>query len=255
VLLNLLNNAIKFTNKGNVLLSIKIVQLKKSEVTMMISVKDSGIGISKNKIETIFNQFEQADASTTRKFGGTGLGLAISKSIVTLMGSELKVKSKLKEGSEFSFTLVLPISNTKLKNPSEFPADLIFNTDDKPINILICEDNKLNQKLISRLCTNMNLTVDVAENGAIGVDKVRQNHYALVLMDMQMPVLDGLEATRKIRELGYVDLPILALTANAFERDKQKCIDSGMNDFQTKPIKKLDLFLMIEKWLLITSEV
>jgi len=255
VLLNLLSNAIKFTNEGNILFTVKIIQLHANQVAVNFSVKDSGVGISEDKLDIIFEQFEQADVSVTREFGGIGLGLSISKSIVTLMGSRLHVASLFGKGSDFSFTLVLPISNNKPQESSGLIPNLIFDTDITPIRILICEDNIVNQNLLKRLCTKMKLTVDVAENGAIGVNKVQENQYALVLMDMQMPVLDGLAATRKIRDLGYANLPILALTANAFESDRRKCFDAGMNDFLPKPVKNAELFRLIERWLLVTNKV
>ncbi len=250
VLLNLGSNAVKFTQQGEVNISAAIVARSPHEVTLRLSVRDTGIGISVVDQGKLFQSFQQADTSTTRKYGGTGLGLMISRRLVELMGGELGVTSKPGRGSTFWFTVRLAISAAL---PLEVPAPSA--TDEANWNlagahVLLAEDNDLNQEVARDLLANAGLTVDVADNGAIAVEMVQRQDYALVLMDMQMPVMDGLAATRKIRALpGREHLPIIAVTANVLEDDRRRCADAGMNDYLAKPIEPAELLLILRRWL------
>ena len=237
ILINLLGNAIKFTEKGSVKLSLRI-----EDEQLIFVVEDTGIGISKERLQNIFEEFEQADTSTTRKFGGTGLGLAISKRLSQLLGGDLTVDSKLNEGSKFRLTLNLDrAQQTLIENIG--PA-LCFNHE----KILLCEDNKTNQLIASKVLRKMGLDVDVANNGKEGLDLYREGDYQLILMDMQMPIMDGLEAAKEIRKTDQ-SIPIIALTANVTIKDNELCKEVGMNAFLTKPLNTGLLSTELNKWL------
>ncbi|HIG54269.1 MAG TPA: response regulator [Candidatus Handelsmanbacteria bacterium] len=249
VLLNLIGNALKFTPEGTVTLILETVNIDTEEVTIKFRIKDTGIGIAEDKLGLVFEQFEQADTSTTRKFGGSGLGLSISRSIILLMGSRLHVSSRINIGSEFYFTAIFPIGDQEQQN-SNFNStqSLVFDHVETSIRALICEDNIVNQHLIKKMCENMGLIVTVANDGVEGVKYIHEGTFELVLMDMQMPNKDGIEATIDIRNAGYTTIPIIALTANAFATDRERCIDAGMNDFLTKPVTRQGLYDMISNW-------
>ncbi|MBI9018302.1 MAG: response regulator [Phycisphaerae bacterium] len=389
VLVNLMGNAAKFTSKGEIELEIKYLVTIKNEMELSISVRDTGIGIPKNRQQTVFEAFEQADGSTSRKFGGTGLGLAISQRIIMCMNSEIKLESQKGVGSNFYFTLKVPkscqsqtkthhvdisgkrvllanqnkktlliiskilgnanmnveIANSvkeaivrleKAKNTAE-PFDVLIcdlqmmelyhknynssirdrdglkdlpiialakstykgqknqatdldgyiakpvrrydiinmigsvlglSKDDPskhqnritkhsvneelkhPVRILLVEDDLINQQLGKKILSKAGYIVDIANNGQEAVEMVQRDNWDIVFMDMQMPVMDGLEATKKIRKAGYSDLPIVAMTANAFTRDRERCLESGMNDFLSKPINKNKVLGRIKKWVL-----
>ena len=237
ILINLLGNAIKFTHKGTVSLSVK-----ESEGQVHFIVKDDGIGIAEFRQGAIFQEFEQADSSTTREFGGTGLGLAISKKLSCLLGGDLTLKSEWQKGSEFTLSLNMEKSEApvieKVEKPFRFAGQ----------NILLCEDNRTNQVIATKILKKMGLEVDVASNGEEGVRLFKKNDYELIIMDMQMPVMDGLEATRQIR-LTNKQIPVLALTANVTVEDNDLCKEAGMNSFLTKPLNSKMLSSEIQKWL------
>lgn len=273
VLLNLAGNAVKFTEQGDV--RVKVSRLNKG---LRFEVIDTGIGISPAAREKLFSNFSQVDASTTRKFGGTGLGLVISKRLVEGMGGRIGVESTVGKGSQFWFELPLEettegaIENnlniqSSVVNQPENPASLepeklsepensapaietAVTADSLPSNLLLAEDNKVNQKLALALLQRLGYAVDLAENGTQAVEASGKKRYALILMDMQMPEMDGLEATRQIRAGGgvNVDTPIIALTANAMQSDNDACRAAGMNDFLTKPINRENLTLCLEHW-------
>lgn len=251
VLLNLINNSMKFTSEGYVKLKISILDTNGTDLSIEFRVEDTGIGIDKDSLKNIFDRFTQADASTTRKFGGTGLGLPICKGLVEIMGGEISVDSAKGMGSEFYFTLNLAKADDKIepKENDNFTDDGMESL--KAINILIAEDNKANQKLISFLLKKNNLNFKICENGKEVITELELNpNYTIILMDGQMPVLDGLEATKIIRESqrSYSNIPIIALTASALIGDRKKFIDAGMNDYLTKPINYKTLITTLIKY-------
>src|SRR5690606_38213217 len=217
VLTNLIGNAIKFTANGSVTVSLKLVKLKKENATVEFSVSDTGIGIAKEKINNVFNEYEQAETGITREFGGTGLGLAISKKLVEFLGGNIKLESTLGSGSTFSFEIPLKISDKSIIRDSWGAKEIKVNGL-KGIHLLLAEDNNVNVLVISKFLRNWELSFDVASNGKEALEKIQENNYDLVLMDWQMPVMNGYETTERVRALPdkkYQELPIIALTASA----------------------------------------
>lgn len=249
VLINLVGNALKFTEKGEVNVSVKLVGVLGNQCRVRFSVQDTGIGISETAQARLFEAFTQADGSTTRQFGGTGLGLSISKKIIELMHGKLQLASTLGEGSRFFFDIML----TKTDSPISIPSHATVNT---PVSVegkklLLVEDNKINQLVAGKLLEKFGYAYDIAENGIEAVDKASSNHYDAILMDCQMPVLDGFEATKRIRQSEQAKsahTPIIGLTANALEGDREKCLACGMDDFTTKPIKLEELASKLNYW-------
>lgn len=249
VLINLVGNALKFTEKGEVNVSVKLVGVLGNQCRVRFSVQDTGIGISATAQARLFEAFTQADGSTTRQFGGTGLGLSISKKIIELMHGKLQLASTLGEGSRFFFDIML----TKTDSPISIPSHATVNT---PVSVegkklLLVEDNKINQLVAGKLLEKFGYAYDIAENGIEAVDKASSNHYDAILMDCQMPVLDGFEATKRIRQSEQAKsahTPIIGLTANALEGDREKCLACGMDDFTTKPIKLEELASKLNYW-------
>ena len=232
---NLINNAIKFTKEGGITLYAKCLNDR-----LVFSVIDTGIGIPKEKQGSIFQEFNQADSSTSRNFGGTGLGLNITKDLIELFGGEITILSEEGKGSEFQFWIPLQISHSKADTEEMTPLP---QTESLPteLSILLAEDNPINQKVICKFLEKMGLDdYKVVSDGKKAVDSVQVNHYDLILMDVNMPEMDGLEATRAIRKFNIPQPVIIALTANAFESEKQKCLRAGMNDFLAKPISMSD---------------
>ncbi len=249
VLLNLTSNAIKFTSQGEIRLEVIVLKSDdQSDPVLCFSVSDTGIGIPTDKIGLLFNEFSQVDASTTRKFGGTGLGLAICQKLVTIMGGEIGVTSEHGLGSRFWFSLPLEEADASLLQPQ---VKIINNQQEQaPLEILVAEDNPSNQLLIRAILSKLGHKVVIAKNGLEVVDMVQQARYDLILMDMQMPEMDGLDATKTIRALGgvYAELPIIALTANALEGDKGRVLEVGMNDYLSKPIDIAKLKEALLRW-------
>ncbi len=252
ITLNLVNNAVKFTLKGQVHIYIDIVDEHKDRVKLMVKVHDSGIGISKEGKKNLFQLFSQVDTSTTKNYGGTGLGLSIAKQLVMLMNGEIGMESEQDKGSTFWFTAWIEKSSRTVAVQEPFDKHAAF--DGKPLKklyILLAEDNEINQRIIQYSLTNAGYKVDVARNGQEAVDMYHQNNYDLVLMDVQMPVLDGYEATAHIRNVENTILndsqriPIVALTANAMKGDREKCLDAGMDEYLSKPFTPSDLIGII----------
>lgn len=228
ILNNLISNAIKFTDKGKV--SLKITFEKKGKLNeFCFNVTDTGIGIDQEKLKTIFEFFSQEDNTITRRFGGTGLGLAISKSIAELLGGEIKVISEKNVGSTFKFCLSMPEAAEQEKNATVTQSDLTGK------NVLIVEDNELNRFLAVTILKKWNANIHIAENGEEAVSAVKNKEIDIVLMDIQMPVMDGVAASIAIRNELKSNVPIIALTANALESEKEKCWQAGMNEYITKP--------------------
>jgi len=255
ILINLIGNSIKFTSKGFVSIDIKVIEDNYSKTKLLFSVKDSGIGIEEKMLSKVFERFEQASTDTVRKYGGTGLGLSISKSLVELQGGELKIKSKLGEGTEFYFELAFNKSTeSEIKTfISECKNDtMIYNF--KNLNVLVFEDNPINIKLISKILKDEEINFKIAENGKIGVDILKDENFDIIFMDLQMPVMNGYEATKYIRNILKLNTPILAMTANCSEIEKTQCLAIGMNDYLSKPFKLNVLYSKIGKLLNIEQE-
>jgi signal transduction histidine kinase/CheY-like chemotaxis protein len=245
ILSNLVSNAIKFTHEGLVRIEVSLYKMLEDGVAVEFAVTDTGIGITDEQKEVIFDKFSQASSDTTRKYGGTGLGLSIIKRLLELQGSQIKLDSTPGKGSRFYFTLEFRKSTLKQENISpiiqiapEVKADL------SGVRILLVEDNVVNVTVASQFLRNWNSEFDVANNGKEAVSMVGTNHYDLILMDLQMPVMDGYDATLAIRRFNS-ELPIIALTASAQNDVKEKALAAGVNDFAVKPFNPTDLLSKI----------
>lgn len=240
VMINLINNAIKFTAKGSVQLYCKVLEKGKEKTTLKFEIIDTGVGIEKEKMTKIFDSFSQEDESTTRKYGGTGLGLSISKQLVNLFGSNLQVKSKKGEGTTFYFTINFNVGSKKdLVKESQHilsPESL------EGKKVLLVEDNEINQFLAKTLLTKWKMIVDVVDNGKLAVERLQEEKYDVILMDMQMPVMGGIEATKILRKDLKLVTPIIALTASAIKGVDEECFAAGMDDYISKPFNHSELF-------------
>ena len=240
---NLVSNAIKFTLVGRVTLEAKLVMAAHAEATIYFRVTDTGIGIPEEKLSIIFDDFSQASSDTTRKFGGTGLGLAITKKLLEMHGSQIEVESKLNQGSTFSFTLTLKRTSAIDDESSD---DESFTDSEsfgglRGAKVLVAEDNRTNVVVIRQYLKKWGIEFDIADNGRIAVEKAKVNFYDLILMDLQMPEMDGFTATQRIKEFAP-HLPIIALTASAMLEVKDRVFAVGMNDFVTKPFVPGELY-------------
>ncbi len=253
VLTNLINNSIKFTEKGGVRLDIE----KIANDTIRFEVTDSGIGLKPEQIKTLFQEFTQADMSTSRKYGGTGLGLSICKNLVEMMGGHIKVSSEYGKGSTFSFELPIVEVQTQEETQEEAQKEIQeinINSDEYKVNaienkkILIAEDNKMNQMVVSMLLEDSQIDIDFALDGEIAVQKAKNNTYDLILMDIQMPNMNGYEATKTIRQTDS-KIPIVALSANVMKEDIEQALESGMNDTLAQPINMNKLYTTLLKYL------
>jgi two-component system sensor histidine kinase/response regulator len=252
-LVNFLGNAVKFTEHGSITLKGSILEETANDYLLRFEVNDTGIGMSPEQQTRIFSAFEQADSSTTREYGGTGLGLAINQHIAKMMGGDIGVQSSTGHGSAFWLTVRLgkgQSPTSPLEQPNDM-AEAILKREHSGKRVLVADDDEINQELARLLLMDVGLILDVADDGLAAVSLAQKNDYALILMDMQMPKMGGIEATRAIRCLpdrGSA-VPILALTGNAFAEDREQCLAAGMNDFITKPIEPNLLFTALLKWM------
>jgi len=271
ILVNLGSNAVKFTKKGEIVIRVRLESEDERNVTIRFSVSDTGIGIPANRQDSLFSPFTQVDNSTTRQYGGTGLGLAISRQLAELMGGKIGLESEEGIGSTFWFTAMFEKQPTwsgsadekfakiegegPMERCAEKPA--ISENDKRKIRILVVEDNPVNQKVAQAMLRKMGLRAEVVANGQEAINALLIIPYDLVLMDCQMPEMDGFEATRCIRQEGSKALnpriPIIAMTAATMQGDREKCIQAGMSDFIAKPILKRELAEMLGRWLAITT--
>lgn len=247
ILINIVGNAIKFT-KNTIEIETSAKLKEKNIYEMLISVKDNGLGIPDKAKHKLFKDFSQVDASTTRKFGGTGLGLSICKGLTEKMGGKIWVESEVNQGSTFYFTLVA--EQTEGKRGSQKNESMAFNKEmaiNHPLKILMAEDNSINQMVAKKMMAKMGYDIDVVSNGLEAVESVKKHNYDLILMDLHMPEMDGLEATQEIRELGQENLKIFALTASAFHEDRRRALESGMDGFLTKPINVNEIVMSLKQ--------
>ncbi|MFY0640948.1 MAG: response regulator [Bermanella sp.] len=249
ILVNLLGNAVKFTKKGHVGLSIGSVERINDQIKLSIVVSDSGKGISEDNIERIFDAFQQEDASISRQYGGTGLGLAISKQLVEKMNGNLIVQSAAEQGSRFICQFTWDVAKNRIDTPAVVPEELA--AENFLSRVLLVEDNEVNQKVALKMLKDFGLYCDLAEDGLQAVHLAKQNQYDLILMDLQMPNMDGYQATKALRQEEGLNkvTPIVALTANALYDVKNQCLQAGMNDFLAKPYKKALLQQLLTRWL------
>jgi len=242
VIINLVSNAVKFTSKGEITVGIRLINEDDEKVTIEFSISDTGIGIPENKIRKIFENFQQASSETSRLYGGTGLGLAIVKQLVEGQGGSVQVKSTIGEGSVFSFILTFQ----KTTSDAELESELVeFDKDLKNIKVLVVEDIPLNQLLMKTLLDDFGFECDIAANGKIAIEKLRTISYNVILMDLQMPEMNGFEATEYIRKKINPEIPIIALTADVTTVDLAKCKAVGMNDYISKPVDERILYSKI----------
>jgi signal transduction histidine kinase/CheY-like chemotaxis protein len=247
ILVNLIGNALKFTEQGRVSIEPQWQSLDHELLWFTCTVRDSGIGISAESLELMFNAFQQADSSISRRYGGTGLGLPIARTLAERMGGTLRAQSE--EGRGSVFTLEIPLALYKQTLPVPVPRIPTGSGDGEGRNVLLVEDNPVNQTVIEAMLRSLGFTVSVVTDGAQAVRSAESLIFEAILMDCRLPIIDGYEATRQIRQLpGCTDLPIIALTANALQGDREACLSAGMNDYLAKPFKRTDLQQILQRW-------
>ena len=246
VLLNLAGNAIKFTESGEVAVSVRVESQESEEVCLEFAVRDTGVGIPPSHLDRILHPFSQADASPSRWFGGTGLGLSISQSLIAMMGGRIWVESEVGKGSTFYFTVWLPLA-AEVPTERETSFD-IATAAPRKLRILLAEDNAANQKLASYILQDRGHLVDIAGEGQEALYFTEQNRYDVIVMDMQMPDMDGLEAAGVIRkrEAGGSRVPIIAMTAHAMRDDRERCLEAGMDGYLAKPVNGHEMIALVE---------
>jgi len=242
IIINLISNAVKFTNKGSITVQVELLEQTEEYAMIQFSISDTGIGIPENRLEKIFENFQQASSSTSRIFGGTGLGLAIVKQLVESQSGTISVKSEILEGSTFSFVLKFKQSKTKLEVESNC---IELDNGIKNIKVLVVEDIALNQLLMKTLLDDFGFERDIASNGKIAIERLKEKSYDIILMDLQMPEMNGFEATEYIRNVMNSNIPIIALTADVTTVDLEKCKTVGMDDYIAKPVDEKILYSKI----------
>lgn len=258
ILINLISNAVKFTHAGHISILCSVEQKKKTGCVVKIQVIDTGVGVPSDKVDTIFESFSQADASVTRKYGGSGLGLTIVKQLVGLQHGTIEVRSEEHKGSNFIVRIPYAFGKSERLKKTSLPkaSNAMTSKELQGMRVLLVEDNDINRLYAKSILQQWHCSVDVAENGLVAIEKVKYNAYDVVLMDVQMPVMDGYEATRAIRLLNsrMQEVPIVALTANATKTDIERCLASGMNDYLPKPFTPDDLYGKIFKDLRVKTQ-
>jgi len=248
ILVNLIGNAIKFTHQGTINIEIYNKQQTENEVVVGFKVSDTGIGIDKEKLIEVFERFNQGEDSTTRNYGGTGLGLSIVKSLILLQNGDIEVTSEQGKGTTFHFHIPYQISEEQLNIQSKTDTQYFKDNSNAPLKVLIVDDNAINQNLMKHLLSQWNIDFDTANNGLEAVEFLKNNDCDLVLMDIQMPQMDGYVATQTIREELKLNLPIIAMTAHALAGERERCMSRGMNEYISKPIKEDELFKLISNF-------
>lgn len=257
VMLNIVANAVKFTPKGQIDIVARLHSRDEESIGVQVCVSDTGIGMTSEEVAGLFTEFRQADSSTTRKYGGTGLGLAIAKKLVERMGGTISASSVPNKGTSFEFTVCFGRAKDEYNaSPVQFPNIYPDSSTSFPhIRVLLAEDNAINQIIAAEILREQGCAVDIVEDGMAALEKLRQNNYDIILMDIQMPTMDGLEATRRIREKSRWDaIPIIAMTAHAMFGDYEKSIAAGMQDHITKPINPDTLYETIHRWVKKSTE-
>ncbi|OLS63346.1 response regulator [Pseudomonas putida] len=248
VLVNLIGNALKFTEQGSVRVLPRWQVLDRQLIWFTCAVHDTGIGIDNARLETMFVAFQQADSSISRRYGGTGLGLSIARNLAERMGGSLRAESHVGKGSVF--TLEMPLTLRQRAFQPALPDSAVAASEAKGQSVLLVEDNPVNQAVVQAMLRSLGFEVAIAADGAQAISLVARQRFAAVLMDCRLPIVDGYEATRRIRQLPQArDLPIIALTANALQGDRERCLEAGMNDYMAKPFKRNDLEQILRRWL------
>lgn len=249
ILVNLIGNAIKFTNKGNITIEIYNKKQSENEIIIGFKISDTGIGIEKDKLNEIFERFNQGEDSTTRNYGGTGLGLSIVKNLIVLQNGEIEVTSEQKKGTTFHFYIPYEIAKNQLTRTTTIVNDEDYqNIHNLPLKILVVDDNIINQSLMKHLLSQWDIDFDIVSNGIEALDYLKNTNCDLILMDIQMPQMDGHIATQKIRENLKLTTPIIAMTAHALAGEREKCMSHGMNEYISKPIKEEELLKLISNF-------
>lgn len=248
ILVNLIGNAIKFTHQGSIIIEIYNKQQSENEVIIGFKISDTGIGIDKEKLNEVFERFNQGEDSTTRNYGGTGLGLSIVKSLILMQNGDIEVTSEQGKGTTFHFYIPYTIAKEQLNMVPKIDTDYFKDITNSPLKVLIVDDNAINQSLMKHLLSQWNIDFDTADNGLEAVEFLRNNDCDLVLMDIQMPQMDGYVATQTIREELKLNTPIIAMTAHALAGERERCMSRGMNEYISKPIKEEELFKLISNF-------
>jgi CheY-like chemotaxis protein len=250
ILVNLISNAIKFTQKGGISINITPQEQTNDDVRLRFSVKDSGIGIPADKLDAIFERFEQGETDTTRKYGGTGLGLSIVRNLVQLQGGNIAVESDPGKGTEFVFDIAYSLVPIGESVPSAMAENTVINAGAFPdARVLVVEDNAMNQLLIKFTFQSWKVNFELADNGAKAIECLQRSTFHLVLLDIQMPLMDGYATAQAIRKELKSDIPIIAMTAHALAGEREKCLSYGMNDYISKPIHEKELYTLLKRYL------
>jgi len=245
ILVNLIGNAIKFTHQGTVSIEVYNKEQRENQITLGFKITDTGIGIDKEKLTEVFERFNQGEDSTTRNYGGTGLGLSIVKRLILLQEGDIEVSSEQGKGTTFNFYIPYGIAKEQLNTVPAADIDHFKDMSNTALRVLVVDDNAINQSLMKHLLSQWNIDFDIASNGLEAVEYLRKKECDLVLMDLQMPQMDGYTAVQEIREILKLDIPIIAMTAHALPGERERCLSRGMNEYISKPIKEEELFKLI----------